>query len=152
LKHNAPPVTYPLQRSLVQALIYLSAWLLACALVCSWIWFSQYSGLALLLGAAAITLSGLAGVVGLKSSPVGQLAWDGQHWHWESPAYQAGMSEYELLVAADFQHVVLLRVKNQANASLWLWAERGAAPQRWLDLRRALYSPQRAAMDLTAPA
>ena len=62
------------------------------------------------------------------------------------------MSEYELLVAADFQHVVLLRVKNQANASLWLWAERGAAPERWLDLRRALYSPQRATMDLTASA
>ena len=136
----------------MQALIYLGAWFLACAMVCSWIWFNHLSDLALLLSAAAITLSGLAGFVGLKSSPVGQLVWDGQHWRWESPAYQAGMAEYELLVAADFQHVVLLHAKNHANASLWLWVERGAAPERWLDLRRAIYSPHRAATGLMAPA
>lgn len=127
----------------MQALVYFGAWLSAFFVVCSWIWFNHKSEAALLLGIVGITLSGLAGFIGLKFSPVGQLVWDGQHWHWESPAYQAGIADYEAFVVADFQHIVLLHMKNHANASLWLWAERSAAPERWLDLRRAVYSPHR---------
>ena len=136
----------------MQALIYLGAWSLIGVVVFSWIWFSYNSELALLLGATAVALCGLAGFRALKSSPVGQLVWDGQHWHWESPAYQAGMAEYEVLVAADFQKIVLLHIKNHANASLWLWAECAAAPERWLDLRRAIYSPHRVTTGSTVPA
>ena len=69
--------------------------------------------------------------------------WDGQYWRWESASYQAGTAEYELVVSADFQHALLLRVNNMAQASLWFWAERSAMPSRWLDLRRAVYSPHR---------
>ena len=135
----------------MQALIYLGAWFLACAVVCSWIWFNHNSHQAALLGVTALTLCGLAGFRGLKSTTVGQLVWDGQHWHWESLAYKAGIAEYEVQVAADFQHIILLHIKNHANASLWLWAERAAEPERWLDLRRAIYSPQRATTGSTAP-
>ncbi len=136
----------------MQALVYLGAWFAACAVVVSWIWFNRNSNTALLLGIAASALSGLVGFLSLKSSPIGQLVWDGQHWHWESPAYQAGVAEYEMFVAADFQHIVLLHIKNHANASLWLWAERGTLPERWLDLRRAIYSPRRTTTGLIAPA
>ena len=136
----------------MQALIYLGAWSLICVVVFSWIWFSYNSELVLLLGFTAVALCGIAGFRALKSSPVGQLVWDGQHWHCESPAYQTGMAEYEVLVAADFQKIVLLHIKNHANASLWLWAECAAAPERWLDLRRAIYSPHRATTGSTVPA
>jgi len=152
LKHNAPSVSYPFQRSLVQALIYLVVWFSAFAVVCSWIWVSQNKNLALLVGLAATILAGLACFTGWKSSPVGQLVWDGQYWHWESMAYQSGMAEYEVFVAADFQHALLLHITNHANATLWLWAERSTLPERWLDLRRAVYSPQRPATGRVATA
>ena len=76
---------------------------------------------------------------------MGQLAWDGQAWRWDSRGYQAGEVTYSVTVAFDFQSVLLLRVGNPARASLWLWAEGSAFPQRWLDLRRAVYSPHRGA-------
>ncbi len=95
--------------------------------------------------AVAIVFAGAAARIGWKNAPVGQLAWDGQLWRWESSGYQTGIAGQKLVVIADFQQVLLLRINNQAHASLWLWAERNALPERWLDLRRAVYSPQKAA-------
>lgn len=98
----------------------------------------------LFLAVTAMTLVGLAAYMGWKNSPVGQLAWDGQFWRWEGPGYQAGVAEQKLSVVVDFQNLLLLRLENPAHAHLWLWAERHALPERWLDLRRAVYSPQKA--------
>ncbi len=136
----------------MQALIYLGLWFAVLAVVVRWIWLSPNSNMALLLGIGALAASSLAGIFGMKFSPIGQLVWDGQRWHWESLAYQVGTAEYEVFVAADFQHIVLLHIKNHANAKLWLWVERDIFPERWLDLRRAIYSPHRTAADLIAPA
>jgi hypothetical protein len=143
LKHHAPSVSYPLRRSFAQAIVYLCVWVSATALIVSWICFSRSQGLVLMLGFTAIALVAMVGSFGLRSSPVGQLVWDSQQWHWESAAYQSGVLQVEVLVIADFQHILLIRLENQAHASLWLWVERKAAPQRWLDLRRAIYSPHR---------
>ena len=88
---------------------------------------------------------GLAAYTGWKNSPVGTLAWDGQGWRWESQGYQAGVAEQQLSVIADFQHVLLLRIENQAHASMWLWSERQSAPERWMDFRRGVWSPERSA-------
>ena len=93
----------------------------------------------------AVAVAGAAACHGWKNSPVGQLAWDGQLWRWESPGYQTGVAEQKLVVIVDFQHLLLLRIENQAHASLWLWPERKALPERWLDFRRAVYSPDKAA-------
>ena len=87
--------------------------------------------------------AGFAAYRGWKNAPAGHLAWDGQSWRWESPNYQTGVAEHQLSVLVDFQNVLLLRIQNQAKASLWLWVEREAFPERWLDLRRAVYSPAR---------
>lgn len=95
--------------------------------------------------------AGLAALYGWKNSPVGQLAWDGQVWRWEGPGYQVGVAEYDLSAALDFQNLMLLRIENQAHATLWLWAERRTFPARWLDLRRAVYSPQRALNSVISP-
>ncbi len=95
--------------------------------------------MALCVSAMAAT----AALRGWKNSPIGQLAWDGQFWRWESPGYQTGMAEQELVVLADFQRLLLIRLENQAHAQLWLWVERQAMPERWMDFRRAVYSPHR---------
>lgn len=136
-------MSYPLGRSHWQAWVLSGFWIVALLLVGAWVVASQQVGLRQLAGLAAVIGVGLAAYYGWKNSPVGQLAWDGQVWRWEGPGYQAGVAEYELLAAADFKNVMLLRIENQAHAKLWLWAERRAFPARWLDLRRAVYSPHR---------
>ena len=112
---------------------------------------SQDIGWRQLTGVAAIVCAGSAAFHGWNTAPVGQLAWDGQVWRWEGPGYQAGVAEYDLSVALDFQNLILLRIENQAHAKLWLWAERRAFPARWLDLRRAVYSPHRTLNTLVSP-
>ncbi len=134
---------YPLGRSHWQAWVLLGLWTVGVLLVVAWIFASQYLGWRQLAGFVAIVIAGLAAWRGWKNAPVGQICWDGQVWRWEGPGYQAGVAEYELLAAADFKNVLLLRLENQAHAKLWLWAERRAFPARWLDLRRAVYSPRR---------
>ena len=142
-KHNAPSVVYPLGRSRTLLLTFAVLWFAGFVLTCFWIQASPNFGWRQMTGLAAMGLAGLTGLLAFKNSPQGNLAWDGQSWHWESASYQAATAEYELTVAADFQHALLLRINNQAHASLWFWAERSAFASRWLDLRRAVYSPHR---------
>ena len=117
----------------------------------AWMLASQHLGWRQWLGFLALIGAGVAAWRGWKSAPVGQIAWDGQVWRWEGPGYQAGVAEYQLLAAADFKNVLLLRLENQAHAKLWLWAERRTFPARWLDLRRAVYSPHRALLGVVSP-
>ena len=121
-----------------------------------WLYGSRVVDWRLLLAVTAMVLAGRAAYSGWKNSPVGQLAWDGQFWRWEGQGYQAGVAEQKLSVAVDFQSRLLLRLENPAHAHLWLWVERRVLPERWLDLRRAVYSPHKAVRqarqdDLQAP-
>ena len=145
-------MTYPLGRSYWQAFFLSALWLAALLLVCVWTLASQQLGWRQAAGLLTLMCAGLAAWHGWKNAPVGQLAWDGQVWRWESRGYQAGVPEYELSIALDLQNVMLLRLENQAHAKLWLWAERRAFPERWLDLRRAVYSPHRSPSGIVSPA
>jgi toxin CptA len=144
-------VTYPLGRSHWQAWVLSSFWLAALLVVGAWVVTSQSIGWRQCLGLAVVVGVGLAAVYGWKNSPVGQLAWDGQVWRWEGPGYQSGVAEYELSATLDFQNLMLLQLENQAHARRWLWVERRAFPARWLDLRRAVYSPHRSAGSVVSP-
>ncbi len=142
--HNAPPVVYPLGRSRFQAWLLLGLWLAGVG-VTAWWWHAAPAadwrpGLAL----ATVLAAGVAAGLGWKNSAIGQLRWDGQLWCWESRGYQAGRPVQALSVALDVQQALLLRLENQDGATLWLWASRSAMPERWLDLRRAVYSRRRA--------
>ncbi len=97
-----------------------------------------------LAGLLALCL-GLAALRAWAQSPEGQLAWDGEAWRWQSVGYQSGEATYRLTVGADFQRVLLLRLENSDRASLWVWVDAAGFPERWPDLRRAVYSPGRLA-------
>ncbi|EJL78655.1 hypothetical protein PMI15_04248 [Polaromonas sp. CF318] len=145
--HNAPPVVYPLGRSRFLGALLLGLWL--CGLSLTLLWFLQGAGRLdwrIVLALVFVAGAGAAAYVSWRNAPAGQLAWDGEVWRWESPGYQAGVAEYGLSVLADFQNILLLRLENQAHACLWLWMERRSMPERWLDLRRAVYSPHKAAV------
>ncbi len=141
--HNAPPVAYPLGRSSLQAAWLLAVWLAGAAALVLCVLFAPALGWRLGLLALGVFAAGCMAAWGWKNSPLGVLHWDAQCWHWESPAYQSGTPVRRLSVVLDFQRVLLLRLENQDHARLWLWAERTAMPERWLDLRRAVYAHQR---------
>ena len=108
-------------------------------MACAWCYVVGRLDWRIALVAVLVFGAGFAAYRGWRNSPAGNLVWDGQLWRWESPGYQTGMAEQQLSVLADFQKVLLLRIQNQAKVSLWLWVERKASPERWLDLRRAVF-------------
>lgn len=141
--HNAPPVFYPLGRSSFLGGLLLGLWLAGVMLVLAWASLARLSGWQLMVACAAVLLAGTAAALHWKNTPSGQLVWDGQAWCWVSAADPAGLAAPDAAVVADLQRWLLLRLESQSGACLWLWAERRAAPERWLALRRAVYSPHR---------
>lgn len=122
----------------------LALWLSGLILVMLWFYAAQRFDWRIGAAFATVACAGVSAGSGWLNLPMGQLAWDGKAWRWESASYQTSGAEYEVSVIADFQSRMLLRLENPASASLWLWLERGAFPERWLDLRRAIYSTRRA--------
>lgn len=144
--HNAPPVVYPLGRSRFLGALLLGLWLCGVALtLLTFFLGARQLDWRIMLAAVFVAGAGTAAFTSWRNAPAGRLAWDGEIWRWESPGYQAGAAEYSLSILADFQNILLLRLENQAHARLWLWMERRSMPERWLDLRRAVYSPRKAA-------
>jgi toxin CptA len=124
--HDAPPVTYPLGRSVFQASVLAGFWLAGLTAAGAWVYLVRQLDWRIGVCFAFFIV-----------------AWDGQSWRWESPGYQTGVAEHQLSVLADFQGVMLLRIENHAKAGMWLWVERKSFPERWMDFRRAVYSPAR---------
>lgn len=155
--HHAPSIVYPLRQSAFQACLLLGLWLAGALSILLWLYGGPRLDWHLLLALIAMVFAGLLAYIGWKNAPVGQLAWDGQFWRWEGHGYYLGATEQKLTVIVDFQKYLLLRLENPAHARLWLWAEREVLPERWLDLRRAVYSSHKALRqtrqdDLQAPA
>lgn len=136
--HNAPSVSYPAGRSRFAALLLLGAWLLGCA--AALLWQAQAPGIVRLgVMLAALAASGLFAAWQWRRTPGGILAWDGAQWNW-SAMPEAAATRVE--VALDLQRTLLLRWTAD-GAARWIWVERAARPERWDDLRRAVYSRAR---------
>ena len=134
--HSAPSVSYPVGRSRFAAGLLLGGWLLGVAAV--GLWSSQVRAPGWQLGASLVVvlLTGLCAAWNWLRAFQGVLSWDGQGWSWSACAQaEEGMPE----VGLDLQRWLLLRWSGAA-ASRWLWLERARHPERWEDLRRAVYS------------
>jgi hypothetical protein len=142
--HNAPSVSYPLGRSRFQGGLLGGFWLAGSGVTLWWALAAPRLDWRFGVAWVVVVAAGIAAWRGWCRAPRGQLRWDGQVWQWESAGYQAGTPVQALSVALDFQRVLLLRVENQDHVTLWLWAHRASMPERWLDLRRAVYSRRRA--------
>ena len=136
--HNAPSVSYPTGRSVVQQHCVIGLALCTCAVTVAWA----------LQGAQALQL-GVCGVSGALAAwlswrwlqaPAADLVWDGEHWLLHA---QEGGVPGRLRLCADAQHILLLRWDALSTAgsgvrTRWLWLARSAAPAHWLALRRAV--------------
>jgi toxin CptA len=121
-------------------------WLAGLLVVSLWIYVVQQLDWRTVSALSAVLVTGAAAYIGILDGQNGQLAWDGEVWRWENKSHHSGTTEYELSVVGDFQYRLLLRLQNQARYKVWVWVERHVAPERWLDLRRAVYSPHRSTL------
>lgn len=91
--------------------------------------------------AIAVTLWLLGSAAALHfwfRSPIGLLAWSGQSWALDTRLGLHAVSTLD--VRLDLQSFLWLRLHRPGMRPQWVWLERSAAPERWLDLRRAVYS------------
>lgn len=134
---DAPSVTCPVGRSVFGGVLMAAAWLAGVAAALLW---SAQPALATWRLALAWSAVAIAGVLALRSwlgAPEGVLAWDGSAWSWSAGARPAASGRLEL--SLDLQHTMLARW-HDGGARCWLWLERRRCPERWSDVRRAVYS------------
>ena len=151
ITQNAPPVAYPLGRSRLQGWVLFVLWFTGFLLLLDSLRVRSEWDWRTLCIFMSVVVAGAAARIGWKNSPIGQLTWDGQLWWWDGPDYQTDVAEQKLAVIFDFQTLLLLRLDSPSTARLWLWVERKDAPDRWLDFRRAVYSPHKAVIQARQP-
>lgn len=135
--HNAPAVNYPVGRSRFQA------WLLGLTgfggIATGLLWryqvdlapWRQWLFAVALLGAFILAADAW------RRSPSGLLRWDGQAWSWNTADTSAtGV----LAVHLDLPFCMLLSLRADAGARMWLWPQRSADAGLWNALRRAVFS------------
>ena len=135
--HSAPSVSFPVGRSRSAARILLVVWVLGAC--CAGITGRLLDGVGWRLGVllASTVLAGAWAAWAQWRQPVGRLQFDGQSWSLNgTPPIPAA----RLLPALDLQSLLLVRLVVADRHSHWLWLERRSDPQRWLALRRAVYS------------
>lgn len=151
LLRQPPSVQYPMQRSQVLGVL-LAAWVLAGASVLV-AWVAQGGRAAHLAIAVALCLWVLA-VAGATHfwwrQPRGVLRFDGQAWtlNLVAPPTSAPLAlSAPPEVLLDLQAYLWVRILPVGLSPLWLWLGRSSQPERWMDLRRAVYSRARSGAD-----
>lgn len=141
---QAPSVRFPVRRSrAVGGVLAAVALLGSAALLAWWLLGTDPGGASAVAGAAAL----LAAVAGAwhwwRGQFCGELHWDGQQWRLDSllpvrsPMPLQGAPE----VQWDLQSHLWVCVHAAAGRPrIWLWLESRQQPERWPDLRRAVYS------------
>jgi hypothetical protein len=135
--HGAPSVNYPVGRSRYAERFLFALWLLGacCAGAACW----RIDGLDWRRGALMLSIAMAAGAAWRgqrRQASAAVLGFDGQHW---SLAARGGGTACAR-VAIDLQSLLLVRLTEHGRPACWLWLEQRAMPERWRDLRRALYS------------
>ena len=140
---SAPPVRYPLGQGSVLLWGMLFLWGAGGAGL--WFWLLQGAGdsVARLSVALGVWLCAAGAVVHFWRQRLdGVLQWDGVRWHLEAgpPGDPAHPLKGALWVRLDLQSHLWVCLDEPGGRRTWLWLERQGAPERWGDLRRAVYS------------
>jgi len=92
-------------------------------------------------GLATLFLTACLGWHDGANTPGGDLHWDGQYWALDG---SRPVRTAQATVHLDFQSLLLLRLKVDRSIT-WLWLDKHTSPERWLDVRRALFASPTAA-------
>ena len=134
--HNAPSVTYPVGRCHFAACLYAGVWVMAAASCTAWALMSPRLGLWQAVAALLVLVLGAWLATAWWRAPEGDLAWDGASWSWRGAAGRPA-------VRLDLQRCMLLEWRSGGRGAEWLWLDQQLAGDRWMALRRAVYSPAR---------
>ncbi|WP_296444925.1 hypothetical protein [Rhodoferax sp. UBA5149] len=135
--HSAPAVSYPVGRSRFQGWLVGLTGLGGVLTGGFWQQATDLAGWRQWL--FALTLLGTCAIAAQtwRRSPRGILHWDGQVWRWTGlDASVCG----RVTVHLDLQFWLVLSLRMDAGARLWLWPERAADVVLWNALRRAVFS------------
>jgi toxin CptA len=138
--HSAPAVSYPVGRSRLGGVLLFAAWALGAVAVATWCMQVQPSAARVLSALALVLASGAAAGWSWVRTPRGALAWDGESWGWSGEGKVDGSGALEVVL--DLQRLLLVRWRGPDRAG-WLWLDKSARPERWEDVRRAVYSRAR---------
>ena len=132
--------------ALLLALLFIGA-----GVVAAWVGFGARDAVVSAAVALGLWLSAAAGAAHFWwSQPRGVLQFDGQAWtlgqtakSFSGPLALSVPPE----VLLDLQAHLWVRIVPSGHSSQWLWLERSSQPERWMDLRRAVYSRARSGVD-----
>ena len=143
LARRAPAVRYPFGRSATLG-VGLAVVLLASATgLVVWAFRGANASSTWVLIVVFLWFLALLGAFHFWSSQrVGILGWDGQSWTWETvvPKVETSVLSAPPQVFLDLQSHLWVSVVPMARVGVWVWLERSPHPERWMDLRRAVYS------------
>ena len=137
--HGAPSVSYPVGRSRIAGRLFLLFWLCgACCAAAAWLRLGSKADWRSGLLVVSVLVAGAAAWAGSQHrARPSVLSFDGLRW---SIGGVAGMQAADASVALDGQSWLLVRLALPRRAARWVWLERRAMPERWQDLRCAVYS------------
>lgn len=145
--HSAPSVTYPVERSRVWGLAVAGVWLVGVLLTGAWCGYVDAVGWRQWLAMACVVATGVVAVRHWRAAAVGELHWDGMEWWWTEKMAPGGRITGRLVAHLDLQRWLLVRLCDTAGGQRWLWLEQCRQPARWSDLRRAVHSRARVAVE-----
>ena len=158
-RRHPPAVQYPVRRSRILGLLLCALAASGMAAVSGWAFFGAgpQPGWRVWCAMALACAAGAGALHFWMGQFVGVLRWDGQGWSLEFPAAEpAGLAlASPPQVFLDLQSHIWMHAVPVGRGPVWLWLERSAHPERWGDLRRAVYSRARSGVDnndATAPA
>jgi hypothetical protein len=137
---SAPSVSYPVGRSRDAARLLMVFWAAGAGVAGAWCYqinsIDQHVDWRQWAVLAAVVMATVAAWQALGAQAPGELRWDGQFWLLDGGEHGGGVASIHL----DLQSLMLVRLAPAGGGTQWLWLERRAAPERWRDLRRALYA------------
>ena len=138
---HSPAVHYPLLRPVLLWRIWKWAAVLTAAVLLMWLWVGAGEdwGLPASVSAVSWALAVWAVRHSLLRWPQGHLHWDGKSWMLVRDESSSSVLA-SLQVIADMQQLLVLRLEPQQGRACHVLLEKKWAPERWLDLRRAVYS------------
>ena len=134
---GAPAISIKVGRSWLHLFAVAALWILGVA-VCLAFFQSQHfeaRRMLMTLMSLNVVLLGVIAFLGWWCAPCGLLRWDGKDWHWSGFGH---VRVRRLLLTADFQKEMLVRVSAENGAVAWLWLNSRSAKQQWIPLRRAV--------------
>ena len=135
--HGAPSVSHPVGRSSFGGTVLALAWLAAAVAILAWALAGASAGRLLPAAALVVLLGGVAARSWWRE-PRGVLAWDGTRWTWSTAAVPLGQAG-TLSVVVDLQRALLVQWRSTGGPR-WFWLQPAGSRDRWVALRRAVYS------------